>query len=63
MYNSGSSTECSDVLEGWNGVGVGARFNREGTYEYLWLVHIVVWKKPTQYCKAVILQLKINLKS
>ena len=27
-------------------------------YVYLWLVHDVVWQKPTQYCKAVILQLK-----
>ena len=29
-------------------------------YVYLWLVH-VIWQKPTQYYKAVILQLKINL--
>ena len=27
---------------------------------YLWLIHVDVWKKPTQYCKAIILQLKIN---
>ena len=27
---------------------------------YLWLVHVDVWQKPTQYCKAIILQLKIN---
>ena len=27
---------------------------------YLWLIHVDVWQKPTQYCKAVILQLKIN---
>ena len=25
---------------------------------YLWLIHIEVWQKPTQYCKAIILQLK-----
>ena len=31
---------------------------REGTYVYLWLIHVDVWQKPTQYCKAVILQLK-----
>ena len=35
---------------------------REGTYVYLWLIHIVVWKKPIQHCKAIILQLKINFK-
>ena len=32
----------------------------EGTYVYLWLIHADVWQKPTQYCKAVILQLKIK---
>ena len=34
------------------------RFKREGTYAYLWLIHGDVWQKPTQYGKAVILQLK-----
>ena len=24
------------------------------------LIHVNAWKKPTQYCKAIILQLKIN---
>ena len=40
---------------------VGGRFKREGVYLYLWLTHVDIWKKPTQYCKAIILQLKINL--
>ena len=31
----------------------------EGTCVYLWLVCVVVWQKPTQYCKANIPQLKI----
>ena len=44
---------------GW---GVGGRFKREGTYVYLWLIYVVVWQKPTQHCKAIILQLKINKK-
>ena len=35
---------------GWE---VGGRFKREGTYVHLWL-------KATQYCKAIILQLKVN---
>ena len=30
------------------------------THTYLWLIHIVVRQKPTQQCKAVTLQLKIN---
>ena len=25
-----------------------------------WLIHVDIWLKPTQYCKAIILQLKIN---
>ena len=36
---------------------MGGRFKREGTYVYLWLIHVDVWQKPTQYCKAIILQL------
>ena len=39
---------------------MGGRFKSEGTYVYLRLIHIDVWQKPTQYCKAIILQLKIN---
>ena len=31
---------------------------REGTYVYLLLIHIVAGQKPTQHCKAIILQLK-----
>ena len=41
---------------------VTGRFKKEGTYMYLWLIHVGVWQKPTQYCKAIILQLKINFK-
>ena len=32
-----------DDLSGWQG---------EGMYVYLWLIHVVVWQKPTQHCKA-----------
>ena len=42
---------------GWE---VGASFKREGTHVYPWLIHVAVWQKPTQYCKAIILQLKMN---
>ena len=47
-------------LEGWDGWEVGGRFKREGTYAHLWLIHVDVWQEPTQYCKAIILQLKTN---
>ena len=39
-------------------MGLGGRFKREGTYLYLWLIHIVVWQKPRQHCKATVPQLK-----
>ena len=39
------------------------RFKREGLYVYLWLIHVHVWQKPTQHCKAIILQLKIKKKN
>ena len=32
----------------------------EGIYLYLWLIHVDVWQKATQHCKAIILQLKRN---
>ena len=37
---------------------VRGRFRREGTYVYLRLIHVDVWQKPIQYCKAIFLQLK-----
>ena len=42
--------------------GVGWKFKREGTCVYLWLIHVDVWQKSTQYCKAIILQLRTELK-
>ena len=29
-------------LEGWDGREVGGRFQREGVYVYLWLIHVEV---------------------
>ena len=48
-----------DGLEGSDG-GWGGRLKREDIYVYLWLIHVFVWQKPTQHCKAIILQLKIK---
>ena len=42
------------------GSEVGERVRREGTYIYLWLIHIDIWQKLIQYCKAIIFQLKID---
>ena len=32
----------------------------EGTYIYLWLIHVDVCQRPIQYCKAIMLQLKMK---
>ena len=45
---------------GWE---IGGRVQREGTYSCLWLIHIDVWQKPTQYCKSIILQLNKKVKN
>ena len=42
---------------------MGGRSRREGIYVYLWLIHADIWQKPTQYCKAIILQLKMKKKN
>jgi len=39
---------------------VGESFKMEGTYIYLWLIHIDVWQKLSQYCKTIILHSKIK---
>ena len=39
--------------EGWEAEG---RYKREGACVYLWLIHVDVWQKPAQYCKAITLQ-------
>ena len=36
------------------------QFKREGTYVYVRLIHVDVWQKLSQYCKVIILQLKLN---
>ena len=42
--------------EGWAGLWEG--HSRGKGRVYLWLIHVDVWQKPTQDCKAIILQLK-----
>ena len=55
--DTGSSTQCSVATQrGGMGWETGGRFKREATYVYLWLIHVDVWQKPAQYCKAIILQ-------
>ena len=62
MYDAGSSNQVlCDNLKGSEGVEMGGRFKKEGTYVYLWLIQVDVWQKPTNYCKVIIFLLKINI--
>jgi hypothetical protein len=36
------------AYRGAMGREVGGRFKREGTFVYLWLIHVEVWQKSTQ---------------
>ena len=45
---------------GEEGGEVGGRLQWVGTHARLWLIHADVWQKPTQYCEAIFLQLKIG---
>ena len=38
--------------------GVGGREFQEGGNHALWLIHVDIWQKPTQFCKPITLQLK-----
>ena len=62
LYDSGNSNQGSvTTSSGGKGWEVGQRFKKEGTDVYLWLIHVDVWQKSNQYCKAIILQCKTNL--
>ena len=62
LYDSGNSNWGSATTQrGEKGREVGGRFKKEGTFVYLWLIHVNVWQKSNQYCKGIILQLKINI--
>ena len=53
LCKTGSLTQCS-VIEGQHGEGDG--FRKEGTCVYLWLIRVDVWQRPTQHCRAIVLQ-------
>ena len=57
LCDSGNSNQGSVTT--WR-VGMRGRFQREGTYVYLWLIHADVQQKPIQCDKAIIPQLKLN---
>ena len=59
MTQGGQSRGSVTAFRGRMWWEVGGRVKREGTYVRPRLVHADVWQKPTQHCKAIVLQLKI----
>ena len=63
LYDAGSSNPVlCDNLETLHGMRGGRKFKTGELCVYLWLIHVDVWQKLTQYCKAIILQLKNKIK-
>ena len=56
----GTQIRLCDNLEEEMEWKVEGRFKKEWACVYLWLIHVDIWQKPTQYCEAIILKLKIN---
>ena len=55
MYGSGISNRGSvSTWRGGMGRDMGGRFKREGTYVYLWLIHVEVWQKTAKFSKAIV---------
>jgi len=62
LYDSGNS-KWGSVTTGRGRMGreMGGRKVQKGGDQYVPMTdHIDVWQKPTQYCKTIIPQLKIN---
>ena len=52
LCDAGNSNLGSVTTWGCERVGGGRSFRREGTYIYLWLIHVDVWQNGNQYCKS-----------
>ena len=60
MHEAGHSKSVLwDNPEGWDGEGGGREIQDGGTHVHLWVIHVNIWQKPPQYCKEIILQLKL----
>ena len=36
------------------GKEMGGTFKREGSFVYLWQIHVDIWQRTTELCKAII---------
>ena len=52
----GTQSQCSGTTQGEGG---GRQVHDGGTHGHPWLIHVDVWQKTPQYCKVIILQLKL----
>ena len=56
MYDAGSPKPVlCDNLKGGRGREAGEGYKREGTYVYLWLIHVDIWQNLSQSGKVIIL--------
>ena len=59
MHEAGpSKLVLGDNSEGWGGQGVWRGIQDGETHVHPLLIHVNVWQKPPQYCKAIVLQLQ-----
>ena len=58
-FNKGLWTQVIQKDQEHFKIWLQGKFKREEAYVYLWLIHVDIWQK-TKFCKAIILQLKIN---
>jgi len=59
MHEAGHSKPVLwDNPEGWVGEGGWRALQDGGNTCTPWLIHVNVWQKPPQYCKAIRLKLK-----
>ena len=61
IVGSCSITQGAQPTALWwpRGVGSVREGQRKGTHGYIRLMDVVVWQKPAQHCKSIVLQLKI----
>ena len=61
IVTQGTITYSDDILSTAVAMGWGGRWEGGpgwGAHVHPWLIHVHVWQKPLQYCKAISLQLK-----
>ena len=64
MHEEGSQSRWSGTIQrDWVGRKVGGQLRIVGTHVYLWLIHVNVWQKPSQYCNNSPIEINFKNKS